>query len=145
MTNSRPTRSPTQPDPDKPTDPDTPTNPDGEGTDTPATDPENPATRYRNKIVEIGPLDLGYPEHRKYVRGLSVRGVFERLVEGAEIRVTLYGSHHRDRWHRVAASRGPHIRLLRTIDYRWYKLAVRSAYGATLDAVTFDVLLQPER
>lgn len=101
---------------------------------------EQPEQVYRNKLVEVGPLDLGYPELRKHVHAVTVRGIFPREpFDDSHITATLYGSAHRDRWHKIAESRGPHIRLLRSRAYRWLRVDIHAPYDALTDALTFTV------
>jgi len=109
----------------------TPDNPDIP--DTPE-EPEIPHTHIR---LVTEPLDLGSPERAKKIRALTVCGIFTRITD--EIEVTLLGSHHRDRWHRIASSRGPHIRYLRTIRYRWLRVELTAPRTSTFDALTFEM------
>jgi hypothetical protein len=57
----------------------------------------------------------------------------------AEIEVTVYGSHHRERWHRIATSRGPHVRYLRTVRYRWLRVSITAPRSSTPDALVFTI------
>lgn len=129
----------------------------GGGGSTSGQDPEEPEIVYKSKKLITEPLDLNLPEMRKWVRGLAVRGVFDRRfprvsesgetasgqpVSGEslrELKVTLYGAHHRGYWHRVAECRGPHIRLMRAVGYRWWMVEIEAAADALIDALTFDV------
>ena len=89
-------------------------------------------------ILETDALDLGYPEEFKRVRGVTVRGIFDRRDTDDRVKLTLFGSHHRDRWRILATSRGAHIRFLRSVKYRWYRVKVEAPYPAMLDALTFE-------
>lgn len=113
-------------------------------------EPETPPAEAVGAMVRTEPLDLGLPELRKRIRGLTVRGIFPRRKSGEatsdttdsgeeEIRVTLYGSHHRESWRRIAVSRGAHIRLLRSLRYRWYKVEIEGPADAIYDALTFEI------
>lgn len=108
----------------KPVDPDNPGTP---------IDPEIPHTHIR---LTTSPLDLGLPEPTKKIRALTVRGTFTRTPG---IEVSLSGSHHRERWHHIASSRGPHIRYLRTIRYRWLRVEIIAPRDSTFDALTFEL------
>lgn len=94
--------------------------------------------KYTHIRLVTSPLDLGMPERTKHVSGLSIRGIFPRYSDN-EISVTLFGSHHRDNWHRIAAARGPHIRLLRTVCYRWFMVEITAPKSAILEAITFSI------
>lgn len=96
-------------------------------------DPEIPHTHIR---LTTSPLDLGLPERDKKVRSLTVRGIFTREPG---IEVSLFGSHHRDRWHLIASSYGPHIRYLRTIRYRWLRVELTAPRDSSFDALTFEI------
>lgn len=90
-------------------------------------------------IVTTRPLDLKKPEEYKKVRGVTLRGVFTRETGNEGVSFTLYGSHHRERWHMVAKGQGAHIRLLRAISYRWYKIEIDAPYGSNFEAITFEI------
>lgn len=97
------------------------------------------------KLLTI-PLDLNMPEVEKRLRGVSLRGIFPRgraTIESPYSGITmhLYGSHHRNRWHKIATAAGPHIRLLRTVRFRWYMLEITAPSDALLEALTFDLAL----
>lgn len=83
-------------------------------------------------------LDLGNPEERKRVHGLSVRGVFERTSgkDDSSMIVRLYGSRHRERWRLLATARGPHLRPLRGVNYRWLMVEVEAGKEARPEALT---------
>ncbi len=53
---------------------------------------------------------------------MTLRGLFERDATVIE----LWGSHHRENWHRIAAARGPHIAGLCGVRYRWLKVRIRT-------------------
>lgn len=89
--------------------------------------------------IETIPFDLGKPEEYKRVKGVTLRGIFSREISESGIKFTLYGSHHRERWHRIATVRGAHLRFLRTVSYRWYKVRIDAPYPSQLDAVTFTI------
>jgi hypothetical protein len=84
--------------------------------------------------VMTPPLDLGYPELEKRMRGVTLRGIFPR----DELQITLYGSHHRENWRKLATARGAHIRLLCGIRYRWLRLEIETPLraGDSIDALT---------
>lgn len=110
-------------------------------------DPVRPNVVYKSLRLRTGPLDLELPETRKWVRGLSVRGEFYRRLPRVpvaeetvrELKVTLYGAHHRGYWHRVAVACGPHIRLTRAVGFRWWLVEVEAAADAVIDALTFEI------
>lgn len=127
-------------------DPDNPYNPD---------DPDNPdQPRPTAVTVTSAALDLGLPECDKRIVSVTTRGVFSRRPEDS-VEFTLYGAHHRPyeddesrlvddadaagRWKRIARARGPHIRLLRGIRYRWLKVVASAPYPARFDALTFGI------
>lgn len=93
------------------------------------------------------PLDLGNPEEYKRVRGVSLRGIFSRDTDDGQCGVTLrlLGSHHRDRWHTLATARGAHLRLLRTVCYRWLMIDADVPADAQTDALTFEVVRKKYR
>ena len=90
-------------------------------------------------ILSTVPLDLNRPEDYKKVRGVTLRGIFNRSIDRDATIITLYGSLHRERWHKVSVARGAHIRLLRAVAYRWYRVEIDVAFPATLDALTFEI------
>ncbi|MDE7403382.1 MAG: hypothetical protein K2M87_08235 [Muribaculaceae bacterium] len=95
------------------------------------------------KLVRLitEPLDLGYPEHRKHVSALTVRGIFERENWERMPVVTLWGSAHRDRWHKVAQTRGWELSMLRSAAFRWWRVEIL-AYGTSrFDALVFKLAL----
>lgn len=111
-------------------------------------DPENPERPYTHVNITTVPLDLNLPEEAKRIRGLSVRGIFPRCygmtsaeVKGNDLslKISLYGSHHRERWRLLAHAAGPHIRLLRGVRYRWLRVDITAPRDAVIDALTFEV------
>lgn len=84
------------------------------------------------------PLDLGLPETRKRIRSVTARGMFPRDMENG-IEISLYGSHHREKWRLLASARGAHIRLLRAMRYRWLRIEITARAGSAFDALTFEV------
>lgn len=111
-------------------------------------DPVDPGRPYTHVNVCTAPLDLGLPEEDKRVRGLTVRGIFPRChgmtpeeVKDSDLslKVSLYGSHHRERWRLLARAAGPHIRLLRGIRYRWLRVDITAPRDAAIEALTFEV------
>lgn len=115
--------------------------------DTP--DPGTPAVTGYHLLTE--PLDLDLPERYKRIRGVTLRGIFPRPPYGEaddvpRLKLTLYGSHHRERWHKIAVVLGPHIRLLRKTHYRWLRveadlrLPSGTAETPRFDAITFIVV-----
>lgn len=101
------------------------------------TEPDEPEVPHTHVMLSTEPLDLGLPEREKRVRGVTLRGIFERGAD--DIEMTLYASHHRERWHRLATSRGPHIRFLRAVRCRWLRVEARLRREAKIDALTFSV------
>lgn len=99
--------------------------------------PDEPEVPHTHVMLTTKPLDLGLPEREKRVRGVTLRGVFGRGTDDVEM--TLYASHHRERWHRLATSRGPHIRFLRAVRCRWLRVEARLRRGAKVDTLTFSV------
>ncbi|MBD5305765.1 MAG: hypothetical protein HDS12_05710 [Bacteroides sp.] len=107
--------------------------------------------------VQTFALDLGLPEKEKRVRAVTARGIFSRHPDN--VSVVLYGAHHQPAdtllgssissgnsaaedagaWHRIAKSRGPHIRLLRGVRYRWLKVEISTPWPARIDALTFTI------
>lgn len=105
-------------------------------------DPIPSDPEYKRVRLTTAPLHLGDPESAKRVRALTVRGIFERRFagEGDDIEVRLYASHHRERWHLMARSRGPHLRLLRAASFRWWLVEIEAKKSAQFDALTFELL-----
>ena len=56
------------------------------------------------------------------------------------IEISLYGSHHREKWRLLASARGAHIRLLRAMRYRWLRVEITARAGSAFDALTFEVV-----
>lgn len=105
-------------------------------------DPSNPdLPKPSHIIVETEPLDLGLPETDKRLRALTARGIFARQTHSKPdtegVTMILYGSHHRERWRRIATVRGPHLRLLRGVRYRWLKVSLTAPFPAIFEALTF--------
>lgn len=87
--------------------------------------------------VLAGPLDLDHPEESKKIIGVTARGIFGRDADC--IRMTLWRSHHRRDWKRVATTRGAHMRLLRAVRTRWVQVEITAPCGSVFDALTFEV------
>lgn len=114
-------------------------------------DIDNPQENYEYKQMVTSFLDLGMPGYEKKVRGVTAHGIFPRGLPCAtdesgrdgkeeEITMELLGSHHRDIWHTVARSRGPHIRILRACAYRWWQVRVTLPRDGLLDTLTFETV-----
>lgn len=97
---------------------------------------DKPASRL---IISTVPLDLGYPENYKKVRGVTLRGVFTREISEDGVCFSLFGSHHREQWRHIATARGAHLRVLRGVGYRWYRLEINAPAGSQIEAATFEV------
>lgn len=103
--------------------------------------PDNPGRPEPTHLELVtSPLDLGLPEADKRVLSLTARGIFSRHPDS--VTTVLYGAHHRPAddltgWRKIATARGPHIRLLRGVRYRWLKVAVTLPYPSRVDALTF--------
>jgi hypothetical protein len=84
--------------------------------------------------VMTQPLDLGLPEQEKRVRGVTLRGIFPR----DKVQMTLYGSHHREQWRKIATARGAHLRFLCGVRYRWLRVEIETPLrdGDKVDALT---------
>lgn len=110
--------------------------------DRPGGEPGNPEEPdYSTLLLTTAPLHLESPDEVKRVRAVTLRGIFPRGVggSGSEVSMVLYGSRHRDRWHRIASARGPHLRLLRAAAYRWYMLEITAPRTAKAEALLFTV------
>ena len=85
--------------------------------------------------METEPLDLGRDGSR--VRGVTLHGIFPR----GEVRMRLYGSHHRERWRELATSRGEVMRRLRGVRYKWWKVVIigRIDRWSELEYLEFEV------
>ncbi len=71
--------------------------------------------------VTTEPLDLGDPERAKRVRGVTLRGIFDR----SSVRMRLFGAHHRGMdWRLLAETDTPYIRGLRGNAFRWLRVEV---------------------
>lgn len=103
--------------------------------------PDNPNTDTPPSRLEIETtaLDLNRPEEYKRVRGVTLRGVFNREISDNGVRFTLYGSHHRQDWKILAKAAGAHIRFLRGVRYRWFKVHITAPPHTKLDALTFEI------
>lgn len=97
---------------------------------------EDTASHFR--LITV-PLDLVLPETRKRIRSVTARGMFPRDMENG-IEISLYGSHHREKWRLLASARGAHIRLLRAMRYRWLRVEITARAGSAFDALTFEVV-----
>lgn len=99
-------------------------------------------------------LDLGNPEKEKRIKAVTARGIFSRHPDN--VTITLYGAPHipgeelgaalphgtkvpsdTGRWRKIAKARGPHIRFLRGIRYRFLRVDVQTPYPSRIDALTF--------
>ncbi len=82
-------------------------------------------------------LSLGSPEEMKWLRGVELRGVFQH----SEVKMTLYGSHHREHWRTLAASRGSILRRLHGVRFRWFMVLIDLPLrpGDSVEALTFNV------
>lgn len=89
--------------------------------------------------IETEPFDLFRPEEFKKVRGVTLRGIFDRLSREEGVSFTLSGSLHRDLWHEIAGARGAHLRYVRGFAYRWYRLVIDAPYPSQFDAAVFDI------
>lgn len=96
-------------------------------------DVEKPEEYYDYKRIVTASLDLGDMDAMKRVRGITARGVFSRR----DMEIELLGSHHRDRWRVVGRCRGPHMRLLRGVGYRWWQVRVLMDADGELDGIKF--------
>lgn len=85
--------------------------------------------------VQTPPLDLSLPETAKSVCDLYLRGLFQRDL----VKMSLYGSHHRENWRLLARAKGPYIRGLRRTPYRWLRVEIELPMRRNdfLDALTF--------
>lgn len=94
--------------------------------------------------IETAPIDMGMPEKEKWMRGVTLRGIFCHR----EVRLSLYGAHHLEGdaigegegWRLVARSEGAILRRLRGVRYRWWKVGISLTMkeGDRLDALVFD-------
>lgn len=89
--------------------------------------------------IETDALDLMRPEEFKKVRGVTLRGIFDRMPGEEGVSFRLEGSLHRDRWHHIATARGAHMRFFRGMSYRWFRIIIDAPYPSQFDAVTFDI------
>ncbi|MCM1368759.1 MAG: hypothetical protein NC204_00105 [Candidatus Amulumruptor caecigallinarius] len=89
-------------------------------------------------LLRTEPLDFGLPEIEKRVRRVMLRGIFSRNPQ--YMRITLYGSHHREKWRRVARASGWCISGVRGVRYRWWRVEIeaRTRPGDKFEAITFE-------
>lgn len=89
----------------------------------------------RHLELETEPIHLGYPEERKRILRMSLRGVFNR----DKIRTELYGAEHRGEWRLLAMGRGPHLSGFCGTVCRWVKVRIEydTREGDFIDAITF--------
>lgn len=82
-----------------------------------------------------GPIDFGMPEHRKWLRSLIVRGVYDRR----SMRVRVYGSQHREGWRLLADGARGWIGGMAMAGYRYFRVRVTGDMrrGDFIDAITF--------
>lgn len=102
--------------------------------------PEPPAAEGNRKIKLLTEaLDLGHNEERKRVKAVTLRGLFER----ENITLRLYASRHRETPQLIAMSRGPYLRGLCGMRFRWFYVEVETALrpGDFLEALTFEYAL----
>lgn len=104
------------------------------GTSTGSDDPDEDTTGMTRFLTEY--LHLDYPENEKSIRGLTVRGVFDR----SQIRVRLYGSQHREKRLLLASARSAYIRGLTNLRLRWLQVEIECNMreGDFIEALTFD-------
>ncbi len=88
------------------------------------------------------PLDLGLPEDDKHLHTAILYGIFERR-NPADINLKIYGSHHREQWHQVAATHSAIIHGVRRTPYRWWRVEIEAKLrpGDKLEAITFSFSL----
>lgn len=81
------------------------------------------------------PLDLSYPEDRKRLRGVILRGVFDRK----NVVMRLYGSPHREGWRLLADWKGAGAEGFCGVRYRWFRVEIEAPMrgGDFLEALTF--------
>ena len=99
-------------------------------------DPEAPWLK-----ITTGALDLGDPEMEKWLRGVMLRGVFSRNVN--DVKISVWGSHHRENWRYLGTSRGAIFRRLRGIRFRWYRVEITMLLRDSADhpeALVFDII-----
>lgn len=99
--------------------------------------PPDPTEEVRRVYMETEALSLGYPETDKHLQSVSIFGLFPR--NDSNLRFTVYGSHHRENWRKVATSRSPYISGLRGAPFRWFKVGIETCLrpGDFIEAVTF--------
>lgn len=86
---------------------------------------------------ETDPLDLGDPEHRKWVYMTALRGCFDRK----SLRIRLYASRHRQRWRLIADGRRGWVSAATHQGFRWFKVRITGSMnrGDYVEAVSFLV------
>ena len=91
---------------------------------------------YIDKIT--APLDLGYPDRRKWIGSVGVRGCF---VRSGALRVRIYGSLHRQRWMLIADSSRADVHGMALNGYRWFRVRITGNLRKCdyIDAITFLV------
>lgn len=101
-------------------------------------DDQNNEWQSSRKLITSA-LDLGLPETEKRLRSVTLRGIFSRNPEDVTMR--LYGSHHRADWRHIATCRGAHLRILRGVRYRWFRVEADIDLNPDdkLDALTFEI------
>ena len=85
------------------------------------------------------PLDLGLPENDKHLHRTTLYGIFERK-NPENICIKVFGSHHREQWHRIASANSYIIHGLRRCPYRWFRVEItlKLRPGDKLEAITFE-------
>lgn len=110
------------------------------GAGIPDISPDNPAKETIRVRFRTDPICMELPEKTKQVRDLFLRGVFRR----DDMRLELFGSHHRENWRLLCRSSGPWIRGLCRSPYRWYRVEgdVTLRHGDFLEALAFRYTLR---
>ncbi len=105
--------------------------------DTDIENPANPTEEERKVYMETEPLSLDHPEMDKHLQSVTLFGIFPRNDD--RIKFIVYGSHHRENWHKIAVSSIPYIAGLRAVPFRWFKIGVEATLrpGDFLEAATF--------
>lgn len=98
----------------------------------------DPSEAERRVYMETEALCLDCSESDKHLHSVTLFGVFSR--NDGSLRFTVYGSHHRENWRRIATSRSPYVSGLHATPFRWFKLGVeiRLRSGDFLEAATFS-------
>ncbi len=83
------------------------------------------------------PLCLGMPETEKRISQVLLRGVFQRN----EVKMRLYGSHHRENRHLLASATGPYITGVNAGRHRWFSVSIECPMRKDdfIEALTFIV------